>query len=281
MSIYPDGAPVWVNGRLVDAWQAVVSVFDHGLLVGDGVFETVKTVGGRPFALTRHLERLRTSARRMGLADPDLAQIRDGVRTCLDAASPWELGRIRITHTSGVGPLGSARGDEGTTTIVIVAPQPPLPPVGDVVIAPWARNERGALAGVKSTSYGENAIALAYAKEHGAGEAVLANLKGEVCEGTGSNVFVVRQGRLFTPPLTSGCLAGVTRDLVLEWCGGEEADLPIEALREAEEAFLTSTTRDIQPIRRVDGRELPACPGPVTAKAMRVFAERSTADVDP
>ncbi|GII65488.1 4-amino-4-deoxychorismate lyase [Sphaerisporangium krabiense] len=273
--------PVWVNGDLVDPARASVSVFDHGLMVGDGVFETIKCVNGESFALTRHLERLALSAERLGLPAPDLAAIAGGVRACLAAAPPWPLGRVRVTYTSGNGPLGSDRGNQGTTAIVIVGAQAPFPEAASVTVVPWPRNERGALAGVKSTSYGDNAKALAYAKAHGGEEAVFANLAGDLCEGTGSNVFVVRDGHLITPTLASGCLAGVTRALVLEWHGGEEADVPVAALREAEEAFLTSTTRDIQPIRVVDGAVLPAAPGPVTAKAMRVFAERAAGDLDP
>ncbi|MFC4056802.1 aminotransferase class IV [Planomonospora corallina] len=273
--------PVWVNGELTDPAQAAVSVFDHGLIVGDGVFETVKCVGGAPFALTRHLERLRLSARRMELPEPDTDAITEGVRACLAAAPAWPLGRIRITCTSGPGPLGSDRGGHGLTTVVIVAEQKPFPATADVVVVPWPRNERGALAGVKSTSYAENARALLHARTRGGGEAIFANTAGNLCEGTGSNVFIVRDGRLITPTLDSGCLAGVTRALTLQWCGGEEEDVPLEALYEAEEAFLTSTTRDVQPIRAVDGTVLPAAPGPITTKVMRVFAERAADDLDP
>jgi branched-chain amino acid aminotransferase len=273
--------PVWVNGELLDPTQASVSVFDHGLMVGDGVFETIKCVGGAAFALTRHLDRLRLSAERLGLPEPDVESIADGVRGCLAAAPPWPLGRIRVTYTSGNGPLGSDRGNQGATAVVIVGAQAPFPETASVTVVPWPRNERGALAGIKSTSYGDNAKALAYAKERGGQEAIFENLAGDLCEGTGSNVFIVRDGHLVTPTLASGCLAGVTRALVLEWHGGEETDVPVSALREADEAFLTSTTRDIQPIRLVDDTVLPVAPGPVTAKAMRVFAERSAADVDP
>ncbi|MFC7387104.1 aminotransferase class IV [Sphaerisporangium rhizosphaerae] len=273
--------PVWVNGELLDPAQASVSVFDHGLMVGDGVFETIKCMNGGSFALTRHLDRLKLSAERLGLPEPDLDAIADGVRACLAAAPPWPLGRIRITYTSGNGPLGSDRGNQGTTAVVIVGAQAPFPESAAVTVVPWPRNERGALAGIKSTSYGDNAKALAYAKERGGQEAIFANLAGDLCEGTGSNIFIVRDGTLVTPTIASGCLAGVTRALALEWHGGEETDVPISALYEAEEAFLTSTTRDVQPIRLVDDTVLPAAPGPITAKAMRVFAERSAADIDP
>ncbi|WP_345438188.1 aminotransferase class IV [Actinoallomurus vinaceus] len=273
--------PVWINGELYAPENARVSVFDHGILVGDGVFETVKAVRGQAFALTRHLRRLAVSAAGLGLAEPDLDAIHRGTLALLAAAPSWDLARIRITYTSGVGPLGSDRGSEGATAIVAVAEQKPFPPTADVSVVPWPRNERGALSGLKTTSYGDNAKALDYAHERGGAEAIFGNLAGNLCEGTGSNVFLVRGGRLTTPPLSSGCLAGVTRALVLEWFGGEEEDLPLEEFTTADEAFLTSTTRDIQPIRAVDGKVFPAAPGPVTRKAMEVFAERGAADLDP
>src|SRR4051794_31863616 len=206
---------VWVNGALYDPEQARVSVFDHGILVGDGVFETVKAVRGEAFALTRHLDRLATSATGLGLPEPDLDAIRQGTLDVLAAAPPWELGRIRITFTSGIGPLGSDRGPDGPTAIVAAAEQQPFPPTADVSVVPWPRNERGALSGLKTTSYGDNAKALDHAHRRGGAEAIFGNLAGNLCEGTGSNIFLVRDGRLITPPLSSGCLAGGTRALGL------------------------------------------------------------------
>ncbi|MGZ4476567.1 MAG: aminotransferase class IV, partial [Nocardioides sp.] len=149
-----------------------------------------------------------------------------------------------------------------------------------VVTVPWPRNEHGALAGLKTTSYAENVVALAYAAERGASEAVFGNIAGNLCEGTGSNVFYVVDGEVRTPPLSSGCLAGVTRALLLEWFGGREVDEPLAVLGHADEVFLVSTTRDVQPVERVDDRVLPA-PGPVTRHAMKVWAEREPQDVDP
>jgi branched-chain amino acid aminotransferase len=274
---------IWLNGELRDPREALVSVSDHGMLVGDGVFETVKAVHGRPFALTRHLRRLARSAAGLGLAEPDLDALYQGTLDVLATAPPWPLARVRITCTSGAGPLGSDRGAEGPTVSVIVGEQRPFPPTGDVVVVPWVRNERGALTGLKTTSYADNVIALAHAKRRGGGEAIFGNLAGNLCEGTGSNVFVAVGGRLITPPLSAGCLAGVTRELVLEWHGAEETDLPLEdfVAGRVDEAFLTSTTRDVQPIRAVGDTVLPAAPGPITSKVMEVFAARAAETSDP
>ncbi|MEU4114635.1 aminodeoxychorismate lyase [Kitasatospora sp. NPDC028055] len=269
----------WVNGTLVDSADAAVSVLDHGLTTGDGVFETMKSVDGRAFAVTRHLDRLTRSARGLGLPDPDHAVVREACAQVL-AANPAPLGRLRVTYTGGDAPLSSERGTTGPTLVVAFNAIGPRPDETAVAVVPWRRNEHSAVAGLKTTSYAENVVALAAAHRTGASEALFANTAGRLCEGTGSNVFVVLGGRLLTPPLASGCLAGITRQLVIDWCGAEEADLPLGALEEAEEIFLTSTTRDVQAVTRVDDRRLPGT-GPVTAKAMAVFAERSGDDLDP
>ncbi|MGW1883695.1 aminotransferase class IV [Streptomyces sp. NPDC001970] len=271
---------IWVNGGLRDADTAVVSVFDHGLTVGDGIFETVKATEGRTFALTQHLDRLTRSARGLGLPDPDHDEVRRACEAVLDA-NPVALGRLRITYTGGLSPLGSDRGDKGSTLVVAVAEARRRPDTTAVITVPWTRNERGAVAGLKTTSYAENVVALARAHEQGASEALFANTVGRLCEGTGSNVFVVLDGQLYTPPLSSGCLAGITRALTVAWTGALEADLPMDALDRAEEVFLTSTTRDVQAVHRVDARALPSAPGPLTAKAMRIFEEHAAADPDP
>ncbi|MFI1972638.1 4-amino-4-deoxychorismate lyase [Streptomyces cinnamoneus] len=271
---------IWLDGTLRDAESSQVSVFDHGLTVGDGVFETLKAADGRAFAMTRHLARLATSARLLGLPEPDLDEVRRACAAVLDA-NPMPLGRLRVTYTGGIAPLGSDRGATTPTLVVALAETSRRPDVTAAVTVPWTRNERGALAGAKSTSYGENVVALAHAHKRGATEALFANTVGALCEGTGSNVFVVLDGELHTPPLSSGCLAGITRALVLEWTGAKETDLPFDVLDRAEEVFLTSSLRDVQAVRALDGRQLPAAPGPVTAKAMRVFDERSAADPDP
>jgi len=161
-------------------------------------------------------------------------------------------------------------------TLVVVADRmAPWPDATAVATVPWPRNERGALAGLKTTSYGENVVALARAASRGASEAIFANLAGNLCEGTGSNVFYVVDGQLRTPTLDSGCLAGITRALVLEWYGGVEVDEPIEVVERASEVFLASTTRDVQGVSRWDDRELPA-PGPVTQEVRGVWEKRES-----
>lgn len=271
---------IWLDGALCEVDQARVSVLDHGLTVGDGVFETLKTVAGEAFALTRHIDRLTVSALGLGLPAPDQDEVR---RACaaVTAADPAPLGRLRITYTGGISPLGSDRGDAAPTLVVAHTRAERLAATTAAVTVPWTRNERGALTGLKTTSYGENVVALAQARRQGATEALFGNSVGQLCEGTGTNVFVVLDGELHTPPLSSGCLAGITRALVREWTGAKETELPLDVLGRADEVFLTSTSRDVQALHRVDGRELAAAPGPVTAGAMRTFAERAARDLDP
>jgi branched-chain amino acid aminotransferase len=271
---------LWVNGSLVASDATVLRADDHGITVGDGVFETMKVVDGQPFALSRHLRRLAASA--AGLALPlDLNQVRAAVAEVL-AADRQPRARLRVTVTGGPSPFGTDRGETGPTLLVATAPLTEWPATADVAVVPWTRNERAATAGMKTTSYADNVIALRRAHERAASEAILANTVGELCEGTGSNVFVGFRGELVTPPLSSGCLAGITRELVIEWLGDQVAErsVPITALGDSSEAFLTSSTRDIQPIRAVDGIVLPAAPGPMTQHAMEVFAKRSL-EVDP
>ena len=270
---------VWVDGRLSEPDEARISPFDHGVTVGDGVFETCKVVDGTAFALTRHLRRLARSAAGLGLPAPDDALVRKGVDEIL-AAEPG-AGRLRITYTGGVGPLGSDRLGAPPTVVVAVGPSGAWEATTAVSTVPWTRNERSAVAGLKTTSYADNVVALSRAHDEGSSEAIFANTRGELCEGTGSNVFLVLAGRLITPPLASGCLAGITRELVIEWVGADEVEVPLAALADAEEAFVTSSTRDVQPIHSVDGRSLPAAPGPLTSAASAEFARRSGADLDP
>src|SRR5581483_10598575 len=177
-------------------------------------------------------------------------------------------------------------GDAPPTVIVAAAVTRARQPAEAVVTVPWPRNERGATAGLKTISYAENVRALAYAQQRGASEAVFANTRGELCEATGSNVFLVVDDVVVTPPETSGCLLGVTRALVLELCqrlGVPHAErvVPLASLGTAAEAFLTSSTREVQPIGRVDGDALPAAPGPVSARLADAFVTLIASDLDP
>ena len=212
---------------------------------------------------------------------------RDACATQADAVlaanGPREA-RLRITVTGGVAPLGSERGDAGADRGRRRERGHAVAADGAVVVVPWLRNERGATAGLKTISYAENVRALAYAQERGAGEAIFANTRDELCEATGSNVFVVRDGVLVTPPASAGCLLGVTRALVLELATSvaiQEAALPLDALRDADEAFLTSTTREVQAIAAVDAapsRRRPAPSPPVLAERFTALVAR---DLDP
>jgi branched-chain amino acid aminotransferase len=271
---------IWLNGRVLDESEAVVSVFDHGLTVGDGVFETLNSHHGVPFALDRHLRRLSRSAAAVGLLTPDHDVIATAISAVLTDTS-WARGRIRVTLTGGRGPASSERGHDGLTLLVTSGPQKPAATTAEVTVVPWTRNERAATAGVKSTSYADNVIALAHAKEHGASEALFANTRGQLCEGTGSNVFYVIDGRLVTPTLASGCLAGITRELVLEWCDEAiEDDAPVEVLHSAQEVFLVSTVRDVQPVHACDGVDYEV-PGPVTRRVQQLWAARVAQTANP
>lgn len=268
----------WINGELVAAEHASLPIDDHGLTVGDGCFETTPIVRGAPFAMRRHLARLRHSLTGLGI---DLTRTDDELRAACQAvadANP-DASIIRLTVTAGPGPLGSGRGDAAPAVYIGAAPSRGWAGTTAVVTVPWTRNERGALAGIKSTSYAENVVALAHAKAHGATEAIFANTVGHLCEGTGTNIVVEHEGRLVTPTLASGCLAGVTRALVIETSDVEELDLPIDVLATSSEMFLTSSTRDVMPIHRVDDRDVET--GPLTTAAATALADLMASDIDP
>jgi branched-chain amino acid aminotransferase len=249
---------IWAEGRLVGSDEAALSAVDHGITVGDGVFETCTVLDGRVFALTRHLARLARSARGLGLEAPDEQKVRDGVAAVLAAA----------THEAGA-----------------------MAPESHSARSPWPRNERSPIAGLKTTSYAENVVALADAKAKGADESILPNTVGALCEGTGSNVFVERGGELLTPHLESGCLAGITRALVLEW--GAEAGLPVREAALDELPFsvlddvtagraqlaLTSSGRNVQPVTWLDGA--PVAAGEITLAVREVFEKNCRERLDP
>ncbi|MDP1794911.1 MAG: aminotransferase class IV [Acidimicrobiales bacterium] len=267
--------PVWVNGALTDPSVAALSVFDHGFTVGDGVFETLISYADTGLAFARqHLIRLRSSAAGLALqvpfADDELMM---AMRAVIDSAAPSSADvRVRITVTGGAGPLGSDRGDATPTVTVAAAPQSPWPPTATLAPVPWPRNERGALAGLKTTSYAENVVALHAAHEAGADEALFCDTQGNVCEGTGTNVFAVIADELVTPPLSTGCLAGVTRDVVIKAHGAGERFFSLDDLSRATEVFVTSTTREVQGVCEVIGVvALNECPGPITRAAHAAY----------
>jgi branched-chain amino acid aminotransferase len=220
----------------------------------------------------------------LGLPAADHRVIEAGIKAVL-AGEPIAYGRLRYTVTGGAGPLGSDRGNSPLTYIVAAGPQPPNPDTAKLVLVPWTRNEHGATAGLKTTSYAENVVALAFAKDRGGVEALFANTAGNLCECTGSNVFVVVEGEILTPDLASGPLAGVTRELVIEWCRQEGLTvrvepLPMSILEQAAEVFITSSTKDVLAVHAIDDVQIPA-PGPVTEHAAEIFARLSIERLDP
>ena len=271
---------IWLNGRLYDdPRQASIAGTDHGLLVGDGVFETLKVTERRAFAVRRHLNRLSRSAAALGLPAPDHGQIREAIEAVL-AGRDFPRARLRITYTGGHGPLGSEAPYGPPTLIVALVPADAAAPLTSIVTAPWMRNEHGALTGVKSTSYAENVRGLGYAAQHQASEAIFLNTAGHVCEGTGTNIFVVFGDTVVTPPLSAGPLAGITRELIMEWTPVAERDLTLKEAQQADEVFLTSSMRDIQGVERWDDQPF----GPVRAVTQALaatFAARSETDLDP
>jgi branched-chain amino acid aminotransferase len=286
---------VWCNGSLRNPDEPMISVLDHGLTVGDGVFETCGVLDGQAFALTRHLDRLARSAHGLGIDLPLDMEVRRAVAEVLaelPAEEPGCATRLRITVTAGAGPLGSARAVGSVPTLVVAAASGPASVDARVVRVPWVRNERSAVAGLKTTSYAENVVALAYAKEWGADEALLANTIGELCEGTAANVFVEREGEVLTPPLSSGCLGGITRDLVLLW--GQAAGLPVREAAPGELRYddvlaevtagraslaISGSVRGPVPVVELDGA--PTVRGDQLAELCALYAARVSDDLDP
>ncbi|MGB3258672.1 MAG: aminotransferase class IV [Ornithinimicrobium sp.] len=297
-----DAIRVWVNGQRVDEGPAIAAL-DHGVTVGDGVFETAKLVDSSVFALTRHHDRMDRSLRGLGLDPLDRDRVGEGIEAVM-ADGPIDLGRLRYTVTAGPGPLGSDRLG-GPMTYIVWAGTVPQPPVSTAIaVVPWVRNERAATVGLKTTSYAENVIALAAAKQLGGSEAIFANTAGALCEGTGSNIFLVVDGVVLTPSLQSGPLAGITRALTIEWLTEEglqvvEDEIPLSLIAEADEVWVTSSTRDIQPVNAirvvpsvstlagqlsgapVGERTFGDAPGRITAQAQEIFARLSVERFDP
>jgi branched-chain amino acid aminotransferase len=284
----------WVNDNLVPIVDAKVSVLDHGFTVADGVFETLLVSDGKVFALDRHLARLTRSALGLGISIPETGEISNAITQVLQKNPKVDFGRLRVTVTSGAGPLGSDRTSAKPTLVVSLAEQAVWPASTKVLLVPWTRNENSPLAGLKTTSYAENVYALDAAKSQGFSEAIFCDTSGRLCEGTGSNIFLVKDDQIFTPSEASGLLRGITRDLVIEWATDSgfvvvERDVDPRELWDADEVFITSSTRDIHPVSElakldasgniVERRTL--VPGLVTEKLGSIFLTQRAEKLNP
>lgn len=261
---------IWLNDRLTPAGGACVFPLDRGFTLGDGVFETLRVYGGKPFAVDRHWKRLAHSCEVTGIPVPTCDEFTKVLNLTLAANDLLEA-RIRFTVTRGSEPDG-----QSPTITCSATPASRHEGAERVVTVPWTRNERGALTGVKSVSYGENVMALAFAQKENAGEALFFNTRDELCEGATTNVFIVKGAEVFTPPLSSGCLAGVTRELVIDLCREHLipiSETPVSApqLMAADEAFLTSSTREVQPISHLNGNPFPSCAGNTSERIAGLF----------
>ena len=280
--------PVAVNidGRLYGRDDAKVSVFDHGFLFGEGVYEVLRTYQRRPFLYPEHMRRLHASAARIALACPlDDQALLARIHETIAAAALDGDAYVRILLTRGVGEIVyDPKACPSPTLVVIVKPHadPPAAALTDGVrlaLADVVRNHPGSVdPAIKSNNLLNNALAMQQAYREGAFEALMKNHRGELCECAQSNFFIVRDEVVLTPPTDAGLLVGVTRGFVLEVAAqlgvrAEEQVLHEHDLRTAAEAFLTSTTREIVPVVTVgstvigDGK-----PGPLTRRLMAAFS---------
>lgn len=278
-------ARCWFNGRLVNPAEPQISVYDHGLLYGDGVFEGIRFYHRRAFRLQAHLERLQHSARAIVLTMPYTT---DALAAAVDeviAASPLDDGYLRLVVTRGAGSLGIDPRSCAQGNAFIVADR-----IGftsavqrqaglSVIVAAIRRLPTDGLdPRVKSLNYLNHVLARMEATRAGADEALLLNAQGRITEGSGDNVFVVRRGELLTPPGIDGALEGITRGVVLELAASlglpaREASLAPYELYTADECFLTGTAAELLPVREIDGRALGICPGPVMQAIESAFGD--------
>ncbi|AOU99335.1 branched-chain-amino-acid transaminase [Acidihalobacter yilgarnensis] len=277
-------ARCWFNGRLVNPAEPQISVYDHGLLYGDGVFEGIRFYHRRAFRLQAHLERLQHSARAIALAMPYAT---DALAAAVDeviAASPLDDGYLRLVVTRGAGSLGIDPRSCAQGNAFIVADRIGFTSAAQrqaglsVIVAAIRRLPTDGLdPRVKSLNYLNHVLARMEATRAGADEALLLNAQGRITEGSGDNVFVVRRGELLTPPGIDGALEGITRGVVLELAASlglpaREASLAPYELYTADECFLTGTAAELLPVREIDGRALDICPGPVTQAIESAFS---------
>jgi branched-chain amino acid aminotransferase len=279
-------ATVNVNGQISPQDQAVIAVFDHGFLYGEGIYETLRTYDGRLFLFHRHMRRLRNSARFIDLAlpftdDEIAARIRD---TIAAADLAGQEAYVRVLVTRGVGELTyDLKATPTPSWVIIVKPLPSPPPEiyeqgVKVVLVDVVRNHPQSVNPmIKSNNLMNSALAAQQAQKRGGFEAVMRNYRGELTECTQSNLFLVENGVAVTAPLESGLLPGITREFLFEVGRDASVEVREQVLRDndlfgADEAFLTSTTREIVPIVTVDDHTIGnGAPGPITLKLLETF----------
>jgi len=280
-------ATVSVNGRITSERDAVISVFDHGFLYGEGIYETMRTYGSQPFLFDRHLRRLRQSALLIKLPIPFTdAALRDQIDATMRAASLPGEAYIRVLVTRGIGDLTyDPRATPAPSVVIIVKPHVDVPAEVyahgvRVAIVDVVRNHPASVNPmIKSNNLMNSALAMQAALARGAFEGVMRNFRGELTECTTANLFIVRDGVALTPPLDAGLLPGITREYLFQIApraGIEmrEATLRDTELYAADEAFLTGTTREVVPITTVDERAIGSGrPGPVTLRLLEAFRQ--------
>ena len=286
-------ATVNVNGRVFDQEHAVISVFDHGFLYGEGVYETLRTYNGEPFLFDRHMRRLRKSAGMLALdvplTDGEIdARFRDTMRVAGLGDRAGREAYLRILLTRGIGELTYDTTATPTPSVVVIA-KPHVEPPADVFergvkvsLVPIVRNHPGSVNPlIKSNNLLNNALAMQEAFRRGGFEGVMRNYRGELAECTQSNLFVVSNGEALTPPIDAGLLPGITRAFLFEV--GRDAGIPVreavlrdEDLLGADESFLTSTTREVVPIVQVDDRQIGSGrPGAITRALLEGYRRKA------
>jgi branched-chain amino acid aminotransferase len=277
---------IYLNGNLVPKEEAAVSVFDHGLLYGDGVFEGIRFYSGRVFRLDDHIDRLYRSARAIALSIPmDRGAMTQAVLDTIRANDMTD-GYVRLVVTRGEGSLGLSPKSCPKPTIFIIAAGITLYPEEmyrnglKLVTCSTRRIAHGALSPmVKSLNYLNNIMAKIEAEQAGAGEGLMLNEQGYVAECTGDNIFIIRDGRIITPPIAAGALAGVTRAVVFELAGQlginiREENITRYDIYTADECFLTGTAAELIPAVELDSRAIhDGKPGPVTLRLAGMFRE--------
>jgi branched-chain amino acid aminotransferase len=275
---------VYISGKLVDKDQATVSVFDHGLLYGDGVFEGIRVYSGKVFLLGEHIDRLYESALAIRLEIPMTRTDLTAAVNSTVAANGLSDGYVRLVVTRGAGTLGLDPRKTANPQIIIIADTIALYPSETyqqglkLITASTLRNHPQALsARIKSLNYLNNILAKIEGTDGGCVEALMLNHKGEVAECTGDNIFIVSKGSLKTPPVDAGILEGITRNAVIRLA--REAKIPVSEttlLRHdiyiADECFLTGTAAEVVPVTSLDGRQIgTGKPGPITRDLLERF----------